>query len=49
MSGKRRYEAHRWFQQARYDLEAVRWNVEGGFYATACFLTFIPPSHDPWL
>lgn len=38
MSGKRRPEARRWFQQATYDLKAARWNVEGEFYDTACFL-----------
>lgn len=38
MSGKRRTEAGRWFRQASYDLQAVRWNIQGGFYNTACFL-----------
>jgi HEPN domain-containing protein len=38
MSGPRRDEARRWFQQARYDLRAARWNVEGDFHSTACFL-----------
>lgn len=38
MSGKRREEARRWFQQARYDLKAARWNIEGEFFNTACFL-----------
>ena len=38
MSGKRKTEARRWFQQAYYDLKATRWNIEGGFYDTACFL-----------
>lgn len=38
MIGKRKTEARRWFQQAYYDLKAVRWNIEGGFYDTACFL-----------
>ncbi len=38
MTGKRRAEARRWFLQASYDLKAVRWNLEGGFYDTACFL-----------
>lgn len=38
MAGKRKSEAKRWFQQASYDLKAVRWNIEGGFYDTACFL-----------
>jgi len=38
MAGKRKAEAKRWFQQASYDLQAVRWNMKGGFYDTACFL-----------
>jgi HEPN domain-containing protein len=38
MSGARRDEAHRWFQQARYDLRAARWNIDGSFHSTACFL-----------
>lgn len=38
MPGKRKTEAKRWFQQASYDLEAVRWNMQGRFYDTACFL-----------
>ena len=38
MSGRRRDEARRWFQQAWYDLKAAQWNVEGGFHSTACFL-----------
>jgi HEPN domain-containing protein len=38
MTGKRKTEARRWFQQAYFDLKAVRWNIEGGFYDTACFL-----------
>lgn len=38
MAGKRKIEAKRWFQQASSDLKASRWNVEGGFYDTACFL-----------
>lgn len=38
MTGKRKTEARRWFQQAFYDLQAARWNVKGGFYDTACFL-----------
>jgi HEPN domain-containing protein len=38
MIGKRKTEARRWFQQAYYDLKATRWNMEGGFYDTACFL-----------
>lgn len=38
MPGKRKDEARRWLFQARYDLKACAWNMEGGFYATACFL-----------
>jgi len=38
MVSKRKVEATRWFQQASYDLKAVQWNIEGGFYDTACFL-----------
>lgn len=34
----RKAEARKWFQQADSDLEAVRWNIEGKFYDTACFL-----------
>ena len=38
MASKRKVEARRWFQQASYDLKAVQWNIQGGFYDTACFL-----------
>jgi HEPN domain-containing protein len=38
MIGKRKVEARRWFQQALYDLKATRWNIDGGFHNTACFL-----------
>jgi HEPN domain-containing protein len=38
MTTKHKIEAHRWFQQASYDLKATRWNIEGRFYNTACFL-----------
>ncbi len=38
MTTKREIEAQRWFQQASYDLKATRWNIQGGFYDTACFL-----------
>ena len=38
MTTKRKIEAQRWFQQASYDLKATRWNIEGRFYNTACFL-----------
>jgi HEPN domain-containing protein len=34
----RKLEARRWFQQARHDLRAVAWNIEGGFHDTASFL-----------
>ena len=36
---ERRTEAARWFRQAVSDLNAARWNREGGFHDTACFLT----------
>jgi HEPN domain-containing protein len=38
MASQRKAEAKRWYQQASYDLQAVRWNIQGGFYDTACFL-----------
>ncbi len=38
MLGQRKSEARRWYQQAVYDLKAVRWNLEGRFFDTACFL-----------
>ncbi|MBS3934247.1 MAG: HEPN domain-containing protein [Truepera sp.] len=38
MTGKRKTDAERWFKQALYDLKAARWNIEGGFNDTACFL-----------
>ncbi len=38
MTGKRQAEANRWFQQAYYDLRATRWNIQGRFFDTACFL-----------
>ncbi len=38
MTSKRKAEARRWFQQAFYDLKATRWNIQGAFYSTACFL-----------
>jgi HEPN domain-containing protein len=34
----RRTEAVRWYRQASSDLKAARWNREGGFHDTACFL-----------
>jgi hypothetical protein len=34
----RKLEARRWFQQARHDLRAEAWNIEGGFHDTASFL-----------
>lgn len=39
MSGNRHEEAKRWLLQSRYDLKAARWNIEGGFFDTACFLS----------
>jgi hypothetical protein len=38
MPGKRKFEAKRWFQQAYFDLKAIRWNIQGGFFDTGCFL-----------
>ena len=38
MPGKGRTEAGRWFHQARHDLRAAAWNLEGGFHNTVCFL-----------
>ena len=38
MSGRRKQEAADWYRQALHDLRAARWNAEGGFYNTACFL-----------
>ena len=38
MTSKRKAEATRWWQQAVYALQAVRWHIQGGFYATACCL-----------
>jgi len=38
MTGKRKSEADRWFKQAYFDLRATRWNIQGRFYDTACFL-----------
>ena len=38
MPTKRKAEARRWLQQALYDLKAARWNIQGGFHDTACFL-----------
>jgi HEPN domain-containing protein len=38
MATSRKTEARRWFQQAFYDLRAARWNIDGGFHSTACFL-----------
>lgn len=31
-------ESERWLRQAEYDLKAAEWNLDGGFYAPACFL-----------
>jgi HEPN domain-containing protein len=38
MTSKRTSEAKRWYRQAAYDLKAARWNIEGRFHDTACFL-----------
>lgn len=38
MTGTRKEEAKRWLRQAQSDLEAARWNAQGGFYNIACFL-----------
>ena len=35
MAGMRHTEARRWWQQASYDLQAVRWHIQGGFSDTA--------------
>lgn len=34
----RHEEARRWILQARFDLKAVEWSLEGGFFNTVCFL-----------
>ncbi len=34
----RREEAARWLAQAQFDLKAAAWNLQGGFFNTACFL-----------
>lgn len=38
MASRRIHEATRWFRQATHDLKAARWNSDGGFHDTACFL-----------
>jgi HEPN domain-containing protein len=38
MKSHKENEARRWFHQASYDLKAARWNIQGGFNDTACFL-----------
>ena len=38
MAGKNLTEAQRWHQQASYDLAAARWNFQGEFFNTSCFL-----------
>jgi len=38
MASQRQAEARRWYQQASYDLKAARWNIQGGFNDTSCFL-----------
>ncbi len=30
-------ESDRWLRQAEYDLRVAEWNLEGGFFAPACF------------
>ncbi len=30
-------EADRWLRQAEYDIKVSDWNIEGGFFAPACF------------
>jgi len=30
-------ESIRWFEQAKYDLKAARWNAKGDLFAPACF------------
>lgn len=34
----RKTEARRWFLQARHDLQAARYNLDGGFFDITCFL-----------
>jgi len=38
MAGNAKSEARRWYQQASFDLKACKWNIQGGFHSTACFL-----------
>jgi len=38
MARQPKTEAERWYKQATFDLKAALWNIEGGFYDTACFL-----------
>ncbi|MBW1959556.1 MAG: HEPN domain-containing protein [Deltaproteobacteria bacterium] len=38
MKPKKISETRRWFQQAFYDLKAAKWNLQGGFHNTVCFL-----------
>jgi len=38
-SKKRLKEAANWFKQAEYDFKAAKWNLNGGFYNTVCFLS----------
>ena len=38
MANGRKEEARRWILQATFDLKAAKWNIQGGFYNTACFL-----------
>lgn len=30
-------ESERWLRQSEYDLKVSQWNLEGGFFAPACF------------
>ncbi|MFQ6089410.1 MAG: HEPN domain-containing protein [Candidatus Methanofastidiosia archaeon] len=36
---KSKLEAKRWFKQAERTLETAKWNLKGGFYEEACFLS----------
>ncbi|MBU7029551.1 MAG: HEPN domain-containing protein [Theionarchaea archaeon] len=36
---KSKLEARRWFKQAERTLETAKWNLKGGFYEEACFLS----------
>ncbi|MBI5560732.1 MAG: HEPN domain-containing protein [Deltaproteobacteria bacterium] len=32
-------ESDRWLRQSEYDLKVAQWNLEGGFFAPACFFS----------